>query len=206
MCSECFKSKPAEAWRAIGFNKHLLAVIWRLSLIGVMKSSETLGDIPERSHTHQWNFPKRPPSPLAPQEGLLCRFQRYPQPPPSVWELEDLPCRSVHPHSGLLWTQHAPGWLTAEWQMLLLEVQGFAAASGSLTALLTALLWLKSQYKCSILGQYMQTSFNCGIWGCWDLQGSVWCCEISVCADPNTPHMPGFYLGGRWVELASSLL
>lgn len=111
MCSECFKSKPAEAWRAIGFNKHLLVVIWRLSLIRVMKSSETLGDIPERSYTHQWNFPKRPPSPFAPQEGLLCKFQRYPQPPPFVWELEDLPCRSAHRYSGLLWTQHAPGWL-----------------------------------------------------------------------------------------------
>lgn len=30
--------------------------------------------------------------------------------------------------------------VTAEWQMLLLEVQGFAAAAGSLTALLTVLL------------------------------------------------------------------
>lgn len=201
MCSECFKSKPAEAWRAIGFNKHLLAVIWRLSLIWVMKSSETLGDIPERSHTHQWNFPKRPPPHLPLRRvssadskdiaaSSVCLGVGGPSMqicPPALRSAVDPACTRV----------------TAVWQMLLL---GFAAVAGSLTALLTVLLWLKSQYKCSILGQYMQTSFNCGIWGCWDLQGSVWCCEISVCADPNTPHMPGFYLGGRWVELASSLL
>lgn len=53
--------------------------------------------------------------------------------------------------------------VTAVWQMLLLEVQGFAAVAGSLTALLTVLIGLKSQYKCSILGQYTQASFNCGI-------------------------------------------
>lgn len=29
-----------------------------------MKSSETLGDIPEKNMTHQWNFPKYLPPPL----------------------------------------------------------------------------------------------------------------------------------------------
>lgn len=44
MCFECFESKPARGWRAIGFNKHLLPVILRISLMRIMKSSETLGD------------------------------------------------------------------------------------------------------------------------------------------------------------------
>lgn len=58
MCFECFKSKPAKEWRAIGFNKHLLSIILRISLMRIMKSSETLGDIPEKSMIHWRNFPK----------------------------------------------------------------------------------------------------------------------------------------------------
>ena len=61
MCFECFKSKPAKEWRAIGFNKHLLYVILRISLMRIMKSSETLGDIPEKSMIRWWNFPKYSP-------------------------------------------------------------------------------------------------------------------------------------------------
>lgn len=74
-----------------------------------MQSSETLGDIPENSHTLQWNFPKRPPSLFPPQEGLLCRFQRYLQPHWSTGEMESLPCRPPHPHSGQLLTTLTPG-------------------------------------------------------------------------------------------------
>ena len=76
MCFECFKSKPAKKWRAIGFNKHLLSIILRISLMRIMKSSETLGDIPEKSMICQWNFPKYSLSlfPVPIRRGLLCEF------------------------------------------------------------------------------------------------------------------------------------
>ena len=70
MCFECFKSKPAKEWRAIGFNKHLLYVILRISLMRIMKSSETLGDIPEKSMVRWWNFPKYSPYSMCPSGGV----------------------------------------------------------------------------------------------------------------------------------------
>lgn len=57
MCFECFKSKPAKGRGAIGFNKHLFSAILKISLMRIMKSSETVGDIPGKKYMiHQWNF------------------------------------------------------------------------------------------------------------------------------------------------------
>lgn len=69
MCFECFKSKLAKGWRAIGFNKHLLSVILRTSLMRIMKSLETLGDIPGKNRIHQWNFPHLAPYSICPLGG-----------------------------------------------------------------------------------------------------------------------------------------
>lgn len=103
MCFECFKSKPAKEREAIGFNKHLLSAILRISLMRIMKSSETVGDIPEKKYDSSAEFFL---DTLCP--GSMCPSGRSPlqtwksfAPSLDLWEFEG-------PASGLL-TTSAPG-------------------------------------------------------------------------------------------------
>lgn len=90
MCFECFKSKPAKGRGAIGFNKHLLSAILRISLMRIMKSSETVGDIPGKKYDSSVEFflDTLCPYPMCPSGGSSLQTLRSFAPSLDLWELE----------------------------------------------------------------------------------------------------------------------
>lgn len=92
-CLGVFQIQACHGWRAIGFNKHLLSVMLRISLTRIMTSSEALGDTPEKTRLTRGIFLNAPPPCLGPfvhQVGLLCRLWSYLQLDWILWESEHL--------------------------------------------------------------------------------------------------------------------